>query len=615
MLAARRLPAPARGLSSKPGLPLVPPGRGAFAGALGLALAILLLFIAGGLGGAEEVTLAWRFALRGERAPDAPVAVVAIDEGSLARLGQFPWDRHRFAALLDRLHADGARVVGFDVALVEPGRQAPGEDEALSKAMAAFGPVVLPTFRAPAWDPYGMGRTDLVRPLPALASRAAGLGMAQFSSQNERDVVSVAPVQRIGALEVPALGVAIARAAGGDLPPTSPWFRDRPIDLDYLGGVRSIPTYPFWKVISGEVPAATLRGRTVLVGATATGLPDTGFVTPQGAPIAGVEIHATTVENLLGKGPLRRFRPEIMALFLLLLALFPGSWLLEPRQGALARWALAAACLPGCFGVAWLAFVHRIWLDLAPLWSLVIACTLIGAAWQSLHLLAERNATLAWYAAALRQEARREREQIDGELHDEAQQLLIVLQRELRLVSRGLGAGSQPVQDSLTRAQELTIRILDEIHRVRRNLAPRTLGRSGLITAIEEMAQDLATRGLQVSVERLHWDRGLDARAEEELYWLVKEALNNAARHAGARRATVTLDATAGCRWITVQDDGQGFVPPPLDRPPATHEHTGLHRMWLRARSLGGDLTVTSRPGEGTMLRAQLPRRGENGDG
>ncbi|HEY1274826.1 MAG TPA: histidine kinase [Thermoleophilaceae bacterium] len=118
-------------------------------------------------------------------------------------------------------------------------------------------------------------------------------------------------------------------------------------------------------------------------------------------------------------------------------------------------------------------------------------------------------------------------------------------------------------------------------------------------------------------VERFAAESGLPARAVVEevatpprrhavqLYWILREALRNVERHAHATQVVVKARAEPGRCALIVSDNGAGFEPD-LDSL-AAHGHYGLVGMRERARSVGGDLTVRSRPGHGTALTTWVP--------
>ncbi|MNX17191.1 Oxygen sensor histidine kinase NreB [compost metagenome] len=583
--------------------------------ALVAVLATSMLLAAGAFDPLERAALDLWFTLRGPRPVQAPVAIVAIDEASLARYGQMPWDRHHFASLLERLQR--ARVVTFDVAFNEPGRKS-GEDQALAQGLARVPATILPVFRAyaSANDPV----PQLFHPLPELSKAATALGLAHFSSRHQGIILEVEPYQRQGGEVVPALSTATARAflggAGLGLPGGT-FFRTQSLTLNYPGAKPSLPTYSAEDVLNGRIPPERFEGKAVLVGATATGLPDTNFDAPSlvRGPISGVELHAIATENMLAKNGLRRPQPWLLIAAIALLGLTLGRRLLRPEPSPVRRrLALLATSSLVLLALAFALFRWGgIWWDVTPALALLGGCFMTGNLWQQSALLRSRNRMLEWYASELQREAKRQREQIDGELHDETQQLLIVLGRDLKRLRKL--SEIDALHAKLDDIEDLNQRILDEILRLRKNLVPHTLGRFGLKAAIAEMTDDMRARGdvlsgggtLSVDCEIAHWPDTVDPVLESELYWLIKEALNNARKHAQAAAIRVVMDAEPGKLLLEIRDDGKGFTPPAYHEPPQGHQHSGLHRMWVRAQALKGELTVQSSPGHGTRLRLTIP--------
>lgn len=594
--------------------------RGDAMAAGAVASVVGLIAASGAFGGVENATLDLRFRLRGKRDARAPVAIVAVDEASLAAIGQMPWDRRYFARLLGRLRESGVTVVAFDVAFSEPARNRT-EDSALALAIGQFGPVILPVFR-----PLQSGTVPgpaLVQPLPELRSVAAGFGLAHFGVRPDDAVRVVETQQSAGNVLVPTLGLATARALSAWGPDTEvvigrargAALRGRgladggeraPEDLalDYLGPPGTVQTVSALEVLRGTGPVAGLAGKAVLVGATAAGLPDTGFRGPFEGPYAGVEIHATVAENLLSGGGLRIPSWPLAAAGWVLLAMTAGWGLAATRLAPMSRLALLAGSLGAIAAGSWAAFMRGWWVPVVGPAILLAACALSGILRKERELLGERARLLGWYADELAREAKRQREIIDGELHDEAQQLLVVMEREVRRLGKVLGEGA------LGMLPDLVGRTKAEIIRVRKALVPHTLSRQGLRVAAEEMVREAGLRsGARTELDVDSWPDGLDPLLESEIYWLLKEALNNAVKHAGASQIRVTLSGNGGGIQVEIADDGRGFEVPPLDRPPQTHEHTGLHRMWVRARGLGGDMLALSAPGRGARIRFRLPVR------
>ncbi|MHB1193241.1 MAG: CHASE2 domain-containing protein [Longimicrobiales bacterium] len=240
------------------------------------------------------------------------VVIVAVDEVSLERLGRFPlWPRAYHARLLDSLTAKGAGAVAFDLLFTEPdtlpeavravraaeiaGRTgadasqvadllaASGSDEAFAEALRRAGNAVL------AADPVSGSL-----PLPELAAAAAGVGHVGLAPDPD-GMLRRARARALPGDALPPLAWAAVAAAG----PEAPLPADEDLLLDFLGPRGTFLTLSYADVLEGRVDGSLVRGRVVLVGATASGLGDV-FATPFGEDVPGVEVHATLAYQLLG---------------------------------------------------------------------------------------------------------------------------------------------------------------------------------------------------------------------------------------------------------------------------------------------------------------------------
>lgn len=200
--------------------------------------------------------------------------------------------------------------------------------------------------------------------------------------------------------------------------------------------------------------------------------------------------------------------------------------------------------------------------------------------------------------------AEEERKRIARELHDETAQALAALLIRLRL-ARGMD-DREAREALLTEVRGEIADTLEGVRRFARGLRPPALDELGLVPAIESHARGLAEAvGFTVRFDARVTAGLLSAPAELALYRIVQEALSNVARHAEASRADVGIRDSDGRVVATVRDDGRGFeVEEVLRQPP---EGLGLFGMRERAAYLGGRVEVESRPGEGTVVRAEIP--------
>lgn len=217
----------------------------------------------------------------------------------------------------------------------------------------------------------------------------------------------------------------------------------------------------------------------------------------------------------------------------------------------------------------------------------------------------ERLRELSSRALALSESERRA---IARELHDSVGQALTAIRIHLTLLgnlTEGDGKGPGDRAGALLRQTiDMTDETIDEVRRAVMRLGPAILDDIGLPEALERYCDDFAER-TRVAVRR-SIDPGrepLSNAVEGALYRVVQEALTNIARHAAATSVSVELSERDGAVALTIEDDGRGFT---VGSPEASRGH-GLSGMRERAELLGGSLSITSKPGAGTRLCAELP--------
>jgi signal transduction histidine kinase len=192
------------------------------------------------------------------------------------------------------------------------------------------------------------------------------------------------------------------------------------------------------------------------------------------------------------------------------------------------------------------------------------------------------------------QAGQRERQRLERDLHDGAQQRLIALSLELRRLEERLGSDPD-ARARLDQARGEIATSLAELRDVARGLHPAVVSGHGLAVALEQLAA-LAPVPVQLHVD-------LAARLPEQVevaaYYVVSEGLANVAKHAAATSARVDVTRADGRAVVEVVDDGAGGAD--------TESGSGLRGLADRVEALGGRLRVWSPAGGGTRLRAELP--------
>jgi PAS domain S-box-containing protein len=187
------------------------------------------------------------------------------------------------------------------------------------------------------------------------------------------------------------------------------------------------------------------------------------------------------------------------------------------------------------------------------------------------------------------------RRRIERDLHDGAQQRLVALGLEVRMARARVTKDPGSAAPLLERIGEELAEASSELRELARGIHPAVLTERGLAPAIAALA-DRAP--VPVDILELPEDRFAPA-AEATAYFTVAEALTNVAKYAEATHATVRLAHENGDLAIEVRDDGKGGA--------RATPGSGLAGLADRVGALDGSLSVTSPPGEGTLLRAVLP--------
>jgi signal transduction histidine kinase len=222
-----------------------------------------------------------------------------------------------------------------------------------------------------------------------------------------------------------------------------------------------------------------------------------------------------------------------------------------------------------------------------------------GLVLRNVRLTAELQATIDDLRASRRrlvQAQDDERQRIERNLHDGAQQQLVALSVHLGLLD---GAADDPgeVRELAGQLRSGLRAAMDDLRALARGIYPPVLADQGLRAALQAQA-DRAPMPVLVDADGI----GRFSRdAEATLYFCILEALQNVAKYAQASLTTVTLSQVDGGLEFSVADDGGGFDP-------ATAAHgSGLQGMADRLSAVGGQLLVASAPGRGTTVSGTVP--------
>jgi signal transduction histidine kinase len=200
-----------------------------------------------------------------------------------------------------------------------------------------------------------------------------------------------------------------------------------------------------------------------------------------------------------------------------------------------------------------------------------------------------------------------ERRRIARELHDQTSQRLTSMIMTLGALSEDDSVDG--LRERLQDLRSMAAETLEEVHGLALELRPRLLDDLGLLAALRHYVGEFRDRyRIPTDFQVLGMgDRRLPPQVETALYRIAQEALNNVARHAGARSAGVLLEHRTDSAILIVEDDGEGFDVPAVMGSHVDERNLGLYGMRERAALLGGTMTIESTLGTGTSVFTEVP--------
>src|SRR3982075_2615581 len=369
------------------------------------------MFVTWRVPGLELYAKSWLVRARGPLPLPDDIAIVAIDEASLARFGRYPWHRSLTAHMLDQLAVARPRAIALDVLFSEATNNP--DDSALASAIAKAGNVVTAAQLSRAES----GPVVWLRPLASIEKAAAGVGHVQVSTEVDgvassflvRQADDQGQAEWAMALETIRVGEGAnnqsiqelpgAVSIGGRIFPVRSETRTieietgRPrstqrlraswIPIEYVGPAGSFApyTFSFRDVLDGKVPSSAFRGKYVIVGATAAALGDR-FISPfvhmegpngqqYGEFVPGAEILANSLNTLL-RGRSYSETPDWLAVAcaaLVALLTLGGLTISQGKQEVLKQVAMVILLGALILGLSYFAFTR--WLIFPP----IVACS------------------------------------------------------------------------------------------------------------------------------------------------------------------------------------------------------------------------------------------------
>lgn len=200
---------------------------------------------------------------------------------------------------------------------------------------------------------------------------------------------------------------------------------------------------------------------------------------------------------------------------------------------------------------------------------------------------------------ALLQGEERERKRIAGDLHDGLGGMLAGVKINLSRIS---STNTESVFASdLPKVINQLDNSVNELRRIARNMMPETLLNSGLEAALKDICESLLSEKTKLDFQALNIRKDIPQEIQVTIYRIVQELLANAIRHADARNILVQCSQNDKIFYITVEDDGKGFI-----NGETSSKGIGLANVKNRVDYLNGHIEINSLPGEGTTINIEL---------
>jgi adenylate cyclase len=321
-------------------------------GALAVGIGLLSYF-SHALRTLELDTVDARFSIRGAQKFPKDLVVVGVDAKTLHALNlQWPYPRDVHARLVDRLHADRAKVIAFDVLFEDPENgpkrfcrfsqyvEAPGDCTFLSAIPRAGNLVLSESEVSTTGDIRFLGHDNVRKALESLGAHPGFAGIADDPNGTERRYL-------YGFSGLESFAVAIVERETGKPVPRSTFDNKGIAWIDYYGGPGTIPQVSYSDALQGKTPPGFFRGKTVLVGAVDPTIKDVFHTSTSGSQLmSGPELQANAVGTVRRGNPLRSVGEGWNIGLIVLLGLLTPAAAIPLRLRGLAIAAAAAIALP-----------------------------------------------------------------------------------------------------------------------------------------------------------------------------------------------------------------------------------------------------------------------------
>lgn len=205
-----------------------------------------------------------------------------------------------------------------------------------------------------------------------------------------------------------------------------------------------------------------------------------------------------------------------------------------------------------------------------------------------------------------------ERQRIAADLHDRMGSMLSTVKLLFSSLGDKIKSAPEETLNQYQKATELLDESCEEIRRVSHNLSTGMVSSLGLDSAVSELCSTInSSKVLHCSYSVYGLESRLEGNLEIGIYRIIQETVNNALKHAKAKNLSIQINCLEEEINVIIEDDGVGFS---MERIKKQGKGIGLHNLKARARKLGGNYNLDSKPGRGSTAIIEMPLKIENHD-
>jgi signal transduction histidine kinase len=197
----------------------------------------------------------------------------------------------------------------------------------------------------------------------------------------------------------------------------------------------------------------------------------------------------------------------------------------------------------------------------------------------------------------------KEQSRLASELHDDFSQRLALLAFGLQNTEETLPDSPEMLKETLEEFRHSVIELADDLHNLSHQLHSSTLDTLGLVTGLRSLCKEFGARqGIEIDFTSEGVPHTVRPEVSLCLFRIVQEGLQNLKKHSGTKTAQLSLRNIGDKLLLSLCDEGMGFDANRLEK-----SGLGILSMQGRARLLGGEFEIHSKPGKGTRIEAWVP--------